>query len=73
MPPPQGRECGDHGPMRKRIIGQGSPKATEESGEGWFDLDRIATVEVTSELPGFSIESALTSQEGPGWRAAEAG
>src|SRR5207302_9338478 len=63
----------ENGPIRKRIIGRGGPEATGESGEGWFDLDRIATVEVTSELPGFSIESALTSQEGPGWRAAEAG
>jgi hypothetical protein len=60
--------------MRKRIISQ-SKKAREPLSEArWFDLERIAQVEVTSESPGFPIESALALEsEDHGWRAAEAG
>jgi hypothetical protein len=39
----------------------------------WMDLGQIATVEVTSEDPGFPIESVFTGVGGPGWRAAEKG
>jgi hypothetical protein len=38
-----------------------------------LDLEQIAKVEVTSEHPNFPIESALTSAQGPGWRAAKRG
>ncbi len=41
--------------------------------KGWLDLEQIATVEVTSEDPSFPIESALVSDEGPGWRASHGG
>jgi hypothetical protein len=44
-----------------------------ESDQGWLDLEQIATVEVTSEYPGFPIESAFGVIEGPGWRASEKG
>ena len=38
------------------------------SGQVWLDLDRVASVEVTSEHPGYPIESAFMG-DSPGWRA----
>lgn len=38
-----------------------------------LDLENSGTVEVTSEDPGFPIESALVGDGGPGWRATERG
>lgn len=45
----------------------------QQPGQGWLDLERIATVEVTSEEPHFPIESVFSSQDGPGWRASQRG
>lgn len=59
--------------MRKRIVGPHGAGAGGESEQGWLDLEQIATVEVTSEHPGFPIESALASRLGPGWRASQKG
>ncbi len=42
------------------------------SDQVWLDMDRIASVEVTSEQPGYPIESALRG-ESRGWRAANPG
>jgi hypothetical protein len=36
-------------------------------------IEHIASVGVTSEAPGFNIESALGLADGPGWRATHAG
>jgi hypothetical protein len=47
---------------------QGGP-----SDKGWLDLERIATVEVTSEDPSFPIENVFAANEGPGWRASQGG
>jgi len=58
--------------MRKRILDSARGSAGAQSFAGWRDLDQIATVEVTSEHPGFPIESVF-SNEGPGWRAAYGG
>ena len=41
--------------------------------EGWLDLDRVASVEVTSEDADYPIESALLAGEKRGWRATEPG
>jgi hypothetical protein len=38
-----------------------------------MDLGQIATVEVSSEDPGFPIESVFSGHDGPGWRAAQKG
>jgi hypothetical protein len=38
-----------------------------------MDLGEIATVEVTSEDPGFPIESVFQPDSGVGWRAAQKG
>ena len=59
--------------MRKRIVDSGHTDMSNQSLVGWRDLEQIATVEVTSEHPGFPIESVFTSDEGPGWRAAHGG
>jgi hypothetical protein len=60
--------------MRKTVnnfdtLGGPRPHSQEE----WLDLQQIASVEVTSEDPNFPIESALSANEGPGWRAADPG
>jgi uncharacterized protein (DUF736 family) len=60
--------------MRKKIAGQQHARPAGESDQGWLDLEHISTVEVTSEEPGFPIESALVpSEEGRGWRASQGG
>src|SRR5258708_20699063 len=59
--------------MRKRIVAPHDAEPSGESGQGWLDLEQIATVEVTSEHPSFPVESALGSGVGPGWRAAQKG
>ena len=57
--------------MRKRIAT--TRTATAHAQEDWLDLERIATVEVTSEDKDFPIESSLSITPGQGWRAAEPG
>jgi hypothetical protein len=64
---------GDNGAMRKRIVGRSSAEPSGQSAEGWLNLDQIATVQVTSEHPGFPIESVFASSDGPGWRASQEG
>jgi hypothetical protein len=57
--------------MRKRIM----PRTvrTPSSEQEWLDLERIASVEVTSEAEAFPIEAALSGRDQPGWRAAKPG
>ena len=57
--------------MRKQIIGRTLEPAA--SVQEWLDLEKIASVEITSEDKIFPIESALLQQGKHGWRAAEAG
>ncbi|MGA8593190.1 MAG: hypothetical protein WB676_00460 [Bryobacteraceae bacterium] len=60
--------------MRKKILGSNRAQLRDgESGQGWLNLDQIATIEVTSEDPSFPIESALIPDSGPGWRASQKG
>ena len=58
--------------MRKRLITP-SPQNAAPRDESWLDLDRAASVEVTSEEKDYLIEFALVSGEVRGWRAANAG
>jgi hypothetical protein len=58
--------------MRKRVFTP-TPVGTRPREEGWLDLDRAASVEVTSEEKDYEIDSALVSGETPGWRAANTG
>lgn len=59
--------------MRKRIAGPHHGQPAGESDQGWLDIEQIATVEITSEDPGFPIEWAIGSKDGPGWRASQGG
>jgi hypothetical protein len=54
--------------MRKRII-EGRPTDIRIEETDWLDLEHLAQVEITSEAPGYPIESTLTPDLGPGWRA----
>jgi hypothetical protein len=57
--------------MRKRIVGE-RPETIDKL-DGWMNLEDLATVEVTSEIPEFPIEGAVTLNGQAGWRAAEPG
>jgi len=58
--------------MRKRLFNS-TPPVIRPTDEGWLDVDRAASVEVTSEEKDHGIESALVSGEMRGWRAADSG
>ena len=58
--------------MRKRLI-TSVPALVPPSDESYLDVDRVASVEVTSEEKDHGIESALLSGETRGWRAATPG
>jgi hypothetical protein len=59
--------------MRKRIVTSHQVSGKPGPGPRWMDLAEIATVEVSSEDPGFPIESVFNADGGPGWRASEKG
>ena len=58
--------------MRKRLLTP-TPQGVQSPDEDWLDLDRAASIEVTSEEKNYGIESALVSGEAQGWRAASPG
>ena len=58
--------------MRKSQISL-IPQSTPLRDQVWMDVDRVASVEVTSEDPDFPIESALLLEEKKEWRAANPG
>jgi hypothetical protein len=58
--------------MRKHLITP-IPKDAPHPVEGWLDLDRAASVEVTSEEKEYPVESALVAGGIRGWRAADSG
>jgi len=58
--------------MRKRFISQAAGAKTTREPD-WLGMESSAEVEVSSEDPGFPLESALEIQPGPGWKAAEPG
>jgi len=62
----------DYPGMRKRLFTP-TPHGIRPHDEGWLDLDRVASVEVTSEEKDCGIDSALVSGETQGWRAASPG
>ncbi len=57
--------------MRKRLISQ-TPPSPGLSDDDWLKVDRLASVEVTSEENSYPIESALLGEK-QGWRAANPG
>jgi hypothetical protein len=58
--------------MRKSQITR-TPQNASLRDPTWMDLDRIASVEVSSEEADYPIESALLLEGKRGWRAAEPG
>ncbi len=54
--------------MRKRLVAP-TRRSNSESGRNWLDLDKAASVEVTSEAAGHPIEGALLNDGQPDWRA----
>ena len=58
--------------LRKRLISRVQDDALH-SEPRWLELDRAASVEVTSEDPRHPIEAALLRGDKRGWRASEAG
>jgi hypothetical protein len=58
--------------MRKRLI---TPTAAtvRARGERWLNVERAAIVEITSEEKAHPVESAFSSGESEGWRAAGPG
>jgi hypothetical protein len=57
--------------MRKRVIQV--PQIAAAWDQGWLDLNKAASVEVSSEDENYPIESALVGDKQRGWRAAESG
>lgn len=58
--------------MRKRLISS-SPGSVQARSEGCLDLERVATVEVTSEDKDSPVELALGGEGARGWRASTSG
>jgi len=58
--------------MRKRLITP-SPAIVPPPDDDCLDLDRVASVDVTSEEKDYGIEGALVSEEKRGWRAGDSG
>jgi hypothetical protein len=57
--------------MRKQVIRV--PQISPPWDQGWLDVNKTASVEVSSEDENYPIESALLGDEKRGWRAAEPG
>ena len=57
--------------MRKQVIR--IPQIAAAWVQGWLDLNKAASVEVSSEDENYPIESALLGDKKTGWRAAEPG
>ena len=57
--------------MRKHLIDPSAVAkgSVPERQDSWLDLEKLATVEITSEDPLFPIEQALNGAETGGWRA----
>ena len=58
--------------MRKRLI-TSIPAFVPPSDESYLDVDRVASIEVTSEATDCPIEGALVAGDSHGWRAAQPG
>ena len=58
--------------MRKSQIRR-IPQNAPLRDQGWMDIDRSASVEVSSEETDYPIESALLPEGKRGWRAASPG
>ncbi|MGB5259519.1 MAG: hypothetical protein WBO34_03240 [Gammaproteobacteria bacterium] len=55
--------------MRKQIITEHTQGFSPAEPQDWLDLEHLIQVEMTSEDTAHTIESALVSNTGSGWRA----
>jgi len=58
--------------MRKRLITP-TQETVRSREEQWLDVERVATIEFTSEAKDYPVESAFVTGESPGWRAGTPG
>jgi|SRR4051794_27416729 hypothetical protein len=58
--------------MRKSVLSEDSAEKTSKE-PAWWDIDQLATVEVSSEHPDHPIEAALIPGSGSFWQAAKPG
>ena len=59
--------------MRKKIVPEVPQRSSRLDDEAWLDMESLAEVELTSEDPEHTIESALEPTAESGWRAAQSG
>jgi len=57
--------------MRKVVVSENS--AVRPKSDSWLPLEKIASVEISSEEPNFPIEHALSETGSGGWRASSPG
>ena len=55
--------------MRKQIIKENTQTVPHAKSQDWLGLEHLVQVELTSEDTEHTIESALVSSTGSGWRA----
>jgi hypothetical protein len=58
--------------MRKAVLSHATPDS-RPALDTWLDLERVASVELSSEDPSHPFENALRAQDVGGWRAASPG
>jgi hypothetical protein len=51
--------------MRKTIVEPEAINPVSGAQEEWLDIEKYASIELTSEDPGFPIELALAGRESP--------
>jgi hypothetical protein len=59
--------------LRKVLISQSEANASIAPAGSWLDLDKVATVELSSEDPEHPFEHALRPNANEGWKAATPG
>jgi hypothetical protein len=59
--------------MRRNALLKPIPSQPRPPLDAWVDLERSASVDMTSEDPRFPFENAVNAQETEGWQAAEPG
>ena len=59
--------------MRKALISESETNAILAPAGSWLDVEKLATVELSSEAPEHLFELALRPNTNEGWRAASSG
>jgi hypothetical protein len=59
--------------MRKSVLAHAAPSESRPPLDTWLDLERIASLEISSEDPAHPFEKALAGSASEGWHAADPG